>query len=46
MEFVETEKPCLIEDRSRGERDDVAVGDLAARDVLAIALDPLVHLGH
>ena len=28
------------------ERDHVAVGDLAARDVLAIGVDLLVHLGH
>ena len=46
MEFVEAQKPGLVEDRRRGERDHVAVGDLAARDILAIAVDPLMHLGH
>src|ERR1700733_12692232 len=46
MKFVEAQKPGLVEDRSRRERDDVAVGDLAARDVLAIAVNPLMHLGH
>ena len=30
----------------RGERDHVAVGDFAARDILAEAVDPLMHLGH
>ena len=30
----------------RGQRDDVAIGDFAARDVLAKAVDPLMHLGH
>src|SRR5258705_5746228 len=46
MELVETQKPGLVENRRRGERDHVAVGDLAARDILAKAVDPLMHLGH
>src|SRR5207237_3537447 len=41
-----TQKPGLVEDRSRGERDHVAIGDLTARDILAKAIDALVHLGH
>src|SRR6266702_7966695 len=46
MELVETQKPCLIEHRGGGERDHIAVGDFAARDILAKAVNPLVHLGH
>ena len=46
VEFVEAQKPGLVEDRRGGERDHIAVGDLAARDILAIAVDPLMHLGH
>ena len=30
----------------RRQRDHVAVGDFATRDVLAIAVDALMHLGH
>src|SRR5229473_2841684 len=46
MKFVETQKPGLVENRRRGEPDHVAVGDLAARDILAKAINPLMHLGH
>jgi hypothetical protein len=46
VEFVEAQQPGLLEDRMRGERDDVAISDLAARDVLAIAVNPLMHFGH
>jgi hypothetical protein len=46
MELVEAQKPGLVEDRRRGERDHIAVGDFAARDILAEAVDPLMHLGH
>src|SRR5438552_11694070 len=46
MELVETQKPGLVENRRRGERDHVAVGDFAARDILAKAVNPFVHLGH
>src|SRR5882672_82937 len=40
MEFIETQKPGFLENRRGGER------DLAARDILAKPIDPLVHLGH
>src|SRR5260370_214933 len=46
MELVETQKPGLVENRRGGERDHIAVGDFAARDILPKAVDPLVHLGH
>src|SRR5260221_1269839 len=46
MKFVETQKPGLVEDRPGGERDHIAIGDFAARDILTIAIDPLVHFGH
>src|ERR1700730_14363710 len=46
MKFVKTQKPGLVENRCGGERDHVAVGDLAARDILAKAVNPLMHLGH
>src|SRR6266436_2882192 len=46
MELVETQKPRLVEDRRRGERDHVAVGDFAARDILTKAVNPLVNVGH
>src|SRR5260370_1865972 len=46
MKFVETQKPGLAENRRGGERDHIAVGDFAARDILTKAINPLVHLGH
>lgn len=46
VEFVEAEQPALLEDRMRRQRDHIAIGDLAAGDVLAIAVDALMHLGH
>src|SRR5712672_2385467 len=46
MELVETQKPRLVEDRRRGERDHVAVRDFAARDILTKAVNPLVNVGH
>src|SRR5258707_8429435 len=46
MELVETQKPGLIENRRRGARDHVAVGDFAARDILTKAVNPLVNVGH
>src|SRR6202012_5469896 len=44
--FIETKQPRLLEDRRRGERDHVTIGDLAARNALAKAIDALMHLGH
>src|ERR1700730_3876916 len=46
MKFVETQKPGLVENRPGGERDHIAVGDFAARNILTIAIDSLVHFGH
>src|SRR6266851_4031560 len=46
MKFVEAQKPGLVENRPGGERDHIAVGDFAARNILTIAIDPLVHFGH
>src|SRR5450631_1383652 len=46
MKFVEAQKPGLVEDRPGGERDNIAISDFAARDILTIAIDPLVHFGH
>ncbi len=46
VEFVEAQQPGLVEDRRGGERDHVAVDDLAARDLLSKAVDPLMHVGH
>src|SRR5260221_1654180 len=46
MELVETQKPRLVEDRRRGERDHVAVRDFAAPDILTKAVNPLVNVGH
>src|SRR5882724_1521390 len=36
----------MVENRSGGERDHIAVVNFATRDVLAKAVDPLMHLGH
>ena len=46
VKFVEAEQPGLVENRRRGQRDHIAVSDFAARDLLAKAVDALVHLGH
>jgi len=46
VEFVKTQQPGLGENRFGGERDDVAIVDLAARDVLPKAVDALMHVGH
>ncbi|MHC2510775.1 hypothetical protein ACVII1_006013 [Bradyrhizobium elkanii] len=46
VKFVEAEQPGFVEDRLRGERDHIAVGDLAARDLLTVAVDALMRLGH
>src|SRR5882724_6677451 len=46
MKFVKTQQPGLLENRRGGECDHIAVGDLAAYDVLTKAIDPLMHLGH
>jgi hypothetical protein len=40
------QQPRLVEDRVRRQLDHVAVGDFAARDVLAIGVDLLMRLGH
>jgi len=41
VKFVETQQPCLVEDRMRRPCDDVAIGDFATRDVLTVAIDAL-----
>ncbi|MEY9525420.1 hypothetical protein ABIF70_006561 [Bradyrhizobium japonicum] len=46
VEFVEAEQPAFLEDRVRSQRDDVAIGDLAARDALAIIVDALMRFRH
>ena len=46
VKLVEAQQPRLVEDRLGGEPDHVGVADLAARDILPVAVDPLVHLGH
>src|SRR6201986_3577182 len=46
MESVEAEQPGLFEDRACGERDDVALGGVAARYLLPIRIDALMHVGH
>ena len=46
MELVEAEQPSLVEDRIRRQLHHVGIGDLAARDVLAVGVDALMHLGH
>ena len=46
MKFVEAQQPGLVENRICRQRDDVGIAEFAASDVLAIAVDALMHLGH